>query len=118
MKKYIHPKYVPAEITCACGNVIKTGGTVSKMRVEICSACHPFYTGDKKLIDTAGRVDRFKQILEKKKKHLAAIKKKKHKKVSPRTKRFEDHNILNKSFKKSIRPHPKKSGFSSIGVKS
>jgi len=63
MKKEIHPKYHPdAQIICACGNVIKTGSTVKEMRVEICSSCHPFYTGKKKLLDTTGRVERFKKI--------------------------------------------------------
>ncbi len=79
MKKGIHPKYGPATITCSCGNVIKTKSTVPKMHVEICSACHPFYTGDKKLVDTAGRVDRFKEILKKKKERLAKEKTKKKK---------------------------------------
>jgi len=66
MKKDIHPKYFKdATITCACGNVIKTGATVSEMKVEICSACHPFYTGKSKLIDTTGRVERFKKMAEK-----------------------------------------------------
>jgi large subunit ribosomal protein L31 len=67
MKKDIHPKYFPdAKIICACGNVIEAGSTVKEMKVEICAACHPFYTGKKKSMDTAGRVDRFKKIAEKK----------------------------------------------------
>jgi len=61
MKPDIHPKYVPAKITCACGNVIETRTTVGDLRVEICSHCHPFFTGKQKLVDTAGRVDRFKK---------------------------------------------------------
>jgi large subunit ribosomal protein L31 len=61
MKEGIHPKYVEATITCACGNVIKTRSTVAKIDVGICSACHPFYTGKQKLIDTAGRVERFRK---------------------------------------------------------
>ncbi|HOV38546.1 MAG TPA: 50S ribosomal protein L31 [Spirochaetales bacterium] len=61
MKPDIHPKYVPAKITCACGNVIETRTTVGDLRVEICSQCHPFFTGKQKLVDTAGRVDRFKR---------------------------------------------------------
>jgi large subunit ribosomal protein L31 len=66
MKKSIHPKYFDkAEIICACGNTIKAGSTVEKMHVEICSACHPFYTGKKKVLDTTGRVDRFKKMAEK-----------------------------------------------------
>ena len=67
MKKDIHPKYFPdAKIICACGNIIEAGSTVKEMKVEICAACHPFYTGKKKSMDTAGRVDRFKKIAEKK----------------------------------------------------
>lgn len=61
MKKDIHPKYFPkATIKCACGNKITVGSTEEKMEVEICSSCHPFYTGKEKLIDTAGRVEKFK----------------------------------------------------------
>ena len=60
MKKDIHPKYYPdAKIICACGNVIRAGATVAEMKVEICSACHPFVTGKQKFLDTAGRVERF-----------------------------------------------------------
>ena len=60
MKEGIHPKYYETTITCACGNVIKTRSTVKNIRVEICSNCHPFFTGKQKLIDTAGRVEKFK----------------------------------------------------------
>jgi len=61
MKQDIHPKYYPeAAITCACGKVWKIGGTLEKAEIEICSACHPFYTGQEKLLDTAGRVEKFK----------------------------------------------------------
>ncbi len=68
MKKKIHPQYYKkAEIKCSCGNVIKVGSTQEEMEIEICSACHPFYTGKKKLVDTAGQVDRFKKRLEKSK---------------------------------------------------
>jgi large subunit ribosomal protein L31 len=61
MKEGIHPKYFETTITCACGNVIATRSTVKNIRVEICSACHPFFTGTQKLVDTAGRVEKFKQ---------------------------------------------------------
>ncbi|MCD6121631.1 MAG: 50S ribosomal protein L31 [Spirochaetales bacterium] len=61
MKKGIHPKYELTTITCACGNVIETRSTAKDIKVEICSACHPFFTGKQKLIDTAGRVERFKR---------------------------------------------------------
>ena len=59
MKEAIHPKYVETTITCACGNVINTRSTKENIRVEICSKCHPFFTGKQKLVDTGGRVDRF-----------------------------------------------------------
>ncbi len=61
MKEGIHPKYEEATITCACGEVIKTRSTKGDIRIEVCSKCHPFYTGKTKLVDTGGRVDRFKK---------------------------------------------------------
>ncbi len=64
MKKGIHPKYVDCEISCLCGNVIKTRSTRPKLSVEICSACHPFFTGQQKIVDTAGRVERFRRRYE------------------------------------------------------
>ena len=63
MKKKIHPQYYSeAKVKCACGHTFTTGSTVKNIEVEICGNCHPFYTGKEKLIDTAGRVDRFKKI--------------------------------------------------------
>ncbi len=59
MKKDIHPEYKETTITCVCGNVIKTKSTVKDQQIEICSECHPFFTGKEKLVDTAGRVERF-----------------------------------------------------------
>jgi len=59
MKKEIHPKYVEAEVRCACGNEFKTKSTKAKISTEICSFCHPFFTGKQKLVDTEGRVERF-----------------------------------------------------------
>ncbi|MBD3266956.1 50S ribosomal protein L31 [bacterium] len=61
MKKGIHPNYFLAKVTCACGNVFETGATVDHINVEICSQCHPFFTGKQRLVDTAGRVERFKR---------------------------------------------------------
>lgn len=61
MNKKIQPEYNMTKITCACGNVIETRSTVKDIQVEICSACHPFFTGKQKLVDTAGRIDRFKK---------------------------------------------------------
>lgn len=59
MQQDIHPDYKQTTITCACGNVIETGSTVENITVEICSACHPFFTGKQKLVDTGGRVEKF-----------------------------------------------------------
>ena len=61
MKPKIHPKYVESTITCACGNVVKTRSTKPKMNVDLCSACHPFFTGKQHLVDTAGRVEKFRR---------------------------------------------------------
>jgi len=68
MKSGIHPEYVNAKIICLCGNEVETRSTAGpEIHVEICSACHPFYTGQQKIVDTAGRVERFKRRYEKKK---------------------------------------------------
>lgn len=61
MKAKIHPPYVEAEVHCACGNTWKTRSTKSLLRVEVCSRCHPFFTGEQRIVDTAGRVERFKR---------------------------------------------------------
>jgi large subunit ribosomal protein L31 len=75
LKAKIHPKYGKTVITCTCGNTFETASTVGeKLSVEICSACHPFYTGKQKIVDTAGRVEKFK-------KRYANIKPKKEKKT-------------------------------------
>ncbi len=66
MKTAIHPTYThAAKVTCACGNTFVTGSTLEELRVEICSNCHPFYTGKQNLVDTAGRVDRFTKLISK-----------------------------------------------------
>lgn len=59
MKKAIHPTYKPSKIECACGNLVETYSTRGGYKVDICSACHPFYTGKQKLVDSAGRIERF-----------------------------------------------------------
>jgi large subunit ribosomal protein L31 len=61
MKAEIHPEYTSAKVHCACGNEFQTRSTVDEIRVEICSSCHPFYTGKQKLVDAAGKVERFKR---------------------------------------------------------
>ncbi|NNL75268.1 MAG: 50S ribosomal protein L31 [Desulfobacterales bacterium] len=65
MKNGIHPKYAATNIRCACGNEIEVGSTRTDIRVEICSKCHPFFTGKQKLVDTAGRIERFRKKYEK-----------------------------------------------------
>lgn len=65
MKQKIHPKYENTTIICACGNKIETRSTKENIHVEICSKCHPFFTGKQKLVDTGGRVDRFKKRFNK-----------------------------------------------------
>ena len=67
MKKKIHPKYVHCTITCACGNKIETRSTVEKISVDLCSKCHPFFTGRQKIVDSAGRVEKFLKRYAKKK---------------------------------------------------
>ena len=59
MKQGIHPKYQECDVTCGCGETFKTRSTVGEIRVDICSACHPFYTGKQKFVDTAGRIEKF-----------------------------------------------------------
>jgi large subunit ribosomal protein L31 len=61
MKKDIHPKYDACKVTCACGNSFETRATIPEIKVEICSECHPFYTGRQKLLDTAGRIEKFRR---------------------------------------------------------
>ena len=61
MKADIHPKYVACTVTCGCGNSFKTRATVAELKIEICNVCHPFYSGKQKFVDTAGRVQRFRQ---------------------------------------------------------
>jgi large subunit ribosomal protein L31 len=68
MKKDIHPKYSECKVTCSCGNSFTTRSTKDELRVEICSNCHPFFTGKQKLVDSGGRVDRFQKRLKKVKK--------------------------------------------------
>ena len=87
MKKGIHPKYYNnAKITCSCGAVFEVGSTQKELEIEICSQCHPFYTGKKKVVDTAGRVDRFKKLTEKAAGKKAEIKKAQAQKKSDKKK--------------------------------
>lgn len=61
MKKEIHPTSVECTVTCACGNTFKTSSTKEELRIDICNECHPFYTGSQKVVDTAGRIEKFKK---------------------------------------------------------
>ena len=61
MKKDIHPKYLESTVTCVCGNTFKTHSTAGDMSIEVCANCHPFFTGKQRLLDTGGRVERFKK---------------------------------------------------------
>jgi len=72
MKTGIHPDYVTATVKCSCGNEFETRATVPALHVEICSNCHPFYTGKQKLVDTGGRVERFQKRYEKQKAEIEA----------------------------------------------
>ena len=73
MKDGIHPEYPAAKVACACGNAFITRSTRGDFQVDVCGACHPFYTGTQKLMDTAGRVDRFKKRYAKKVEPAAAV---------------------------------------------
>lgn len=68
MKKKIHPAYHEVKVTCACGNTFMTRSTKKELKVEICSACHPFFTGKQKFLDTAGRIEKFEKKYSKKEK--------------------------------------------------
>lgn len=72
MKQGIHPDYNPVAITCACGNVLNTRSTKEAFSVDVCAACHPFFTGKQKFVDTAGRVERFRNKYARGKKKVAS----------------------------------------------
>ncbi len=91
MKKNIHPQYFEnATVTCGCGATFTTGSTEKEIRVEICAACHPFYTGKQKLVDTAGRVDKFKARMEAAKKMQEEAAKKATAKTEPKKSKKND----------------------------
>lgn len=91
MKANIHPNWYPeAKVTCACGNTFTVGATVPEFQVEVCNACHPFYTGQMKYVDTAGRVDSFKEKQKKAKDEVLSKTEKRMKKKEARKKKLED----------------------------
>lgn len=76
MKEKIHPEYFPnAQVICGCGNIFTTGSTKKQLKVELCSKCHPFFTGERRMIDTAGRVERFEQRFKKTEARKAQVEK-------------------------------------------
>jgi large subunit ribosomal protein L31 len=81
MKASIHPKFYDTVVTCACGNTFTVGGTVPEINVEVCSNCHPFYTGQMKFIDTLGRVDAFRMKRQKAQKRVSKAEKRRAKKM-------------------------------------
>lgn len=101
MKKDIHPKLnMDCVVTCACGNTFVTTSTLPSISVEICSACHPFYTGQSKFVDTEGRIEKFSKRLklaEEKKLRADIIKKSKKKKATGETKEVSLKEMLNKA---------------------
>lgn len=85
MKTKIHPKWYPeAKVKCACGNTFSVGATMPELEIEVCSACHPFYTGQMKYVDTAGRVDAFKEKQKKAKKNVLSKREKRRLKKQKR----------------------------------
>lgn len=84
MKPNIHPTWYPeANVVCACGNTWKTGATIPELRTDICSACHPFYTGEQRIVDTEGQVDRFRKRLQARADRLAEVEARAAERVSP-----------------------------------
>ncbi|MGD8967400.1 MAG: 50S ribosomal protein L31 [Anaerolineae bacterium] len=84
MKEDIHPQFYPeAKVICACGNSWTVGSTKPEIRTDVCSECHPFYTGEQRMVDSGGQVERFLKKLERRKKKMAEIEQRKAKKTSP-----------------------------------
>ncbi|OGT27105.1 MAG: 50S ribosomal protein L31 [Gammaproteobacteria bacterium RBG_16_66_13] len=84
MKSGIHPKYYPnAIVTCACGNTWHTGSTVESIQTDVCSNCHPFYTGEQRIVDTEGQVDRFYKKLQAREEYLAGVEARETARTSP-----------------------------------
>jgi large subunit ribosomal protein L31 len=97
MKKDIHPKYYKdAKAICACGNVFTVGSTMPELKIELCSACHPFYTGKQKLVDTARRVEKFKARVEAKEKAAKTRKGKKAKRAARARTKAKEKTIAKK----------------------
>jgi len=100
MKKGIHPKWYPqARVTCACGNTFTVGSTKEEIKIEICSACHPFFTGQQKFVDTLGRVERFQK---KQKAAATKILSKRKRKLQKKIQEAKEEEIRPKTFKEML----------------
>lgn len=113
MKTKIHPKYYPnAKVTCACGNTFTTGSTLPEIKVEICSACHPFFTGEMKYVDTQGRVEKFQKKMKavKGKTYVSKKQRKAQKKAKQQTQSGPQtlREMLKAKKKKQLKPSKKK----------
>lgn len=98
MKKEIHPKYAECTVKCVCGNTFITRSSVPHIDIEVCNACHPTYTGQKKIVDSTGRVDRFKKILGQKK---TTLRSKKEKRAAKSIKKIENKSAMPDADKKN-----------------
>ncbi|NOQ68225.1 50S ribosomal protein L31 [Patescibacteria group bacterium] len=100
MKKKIHPKYNECNVKCVCGNTFVTRSTLNEINVEVCGACHPVYTGKQKIVDSTGRVERFKKMIDKK--GLKAVRSKTEKRAKKSEKKIEAKSkIKNNTEKKN-----------------
>lgn len=110
MKKDIHPSYYPeAKVTCACGNTWTTGSTLPEIKVDLCSNCHPFFTGEQRIVDTEGQVDRFYKRLEARQKHVAEKESREAERISP------DRPIADFDLGKRATDSLKKAGITNAG---
>ena len=117
MKKDIHPKYYEkAKASCACGNSFTVGSTLEELKIELCSACHPFYTGKQKLVDTARRVEKFQAKLDAKKKVAPTRRGKKVKRAAQAKKRAKKE-VTVKATPSSTKTEAKKSDKKKVGKK-
>lgn len=105
MRKNIHPKYDVCSVKCVCGNTFQTKSTVPKIDLEVCGACHPVYTGKKKIVDSTGRVDRYNRILSQKNKKMVPKKESKPEK---------SHKKIEKKESKKERPKKNRKAASSL----
>lgn len=109
MKQNIHPQYYPsAKVICACGNSFTVGSTMPEIHVEICSMCHPFYTGKQKLVDTARRVEKFEERAAKKEKEASKRKGRKIKRAILKEKKAKDVELVKSKVIAGARPKPGK----------